>query len=387
MIGPDKKIECTACGACVNICPKKAIHLHPDENGFLYPDVDTDKCIDCSLCNSVCQIERRSEKKSFVQGFFALANKNKEHLKVSSSGGAFLAVAKYIFEKGGAVVGCAFDKDQKAYHTVTYSLEDCIDKLCGSKYVQSETLYTYTEVKELLEGGRYVLYVGTPCQIEGLLLFLQNKPDNLITLDLICHGVSSPLLWEKHKNYLESKLGQKINEFRFRSKTQADWSLHYHYRYGNKNAIKHGPSVLDKYYTDFSKALNYRESCYQCRYANLNRMGDITIGDFWGARKCVSEVNVNEGISLIIVNTELGDSVIKEISDKIFLKEIPLEIALEKNHNLSAPTPRPPQRDDYYSLCFADFEKWENDHTKTKTWKIANLKNKVPYSLKKILKK
>lgn len=389
MIDCKKNIACTGCAACVNICPQTAITLLPDESGFLYPNIDSSKCIDCSLCNSVCQIELHNEQEDYRQDFFALINRNDTHLRVSSSGGAFLAVAEYVFDKGGVVVGCAFDTDQKAVHTITYDLADCIEKLCGSKYVQSETRYTYTEVKHLLNNGKLVLYVGTPCQIEGLLLFLKKKPTNLITMDLICHGVSSPLLWKKHKEYLENKVHAKINKYRFRGKEKAGWALYYYYYYyyGGKKRCKQGPSLLDRYYTDFLKGLNYRESCYQCRYANLNRVADITIGDFWGAEKYIDGIDLHDGVSLIIVNSSIGDEAIRQIKGKIYLKNVSRENAVKDNHNLICPTTRPEIRDDYYVQCFSNFEKWETEYIKTKTWKIAKLKSKVPSWLKKMIRR
>ena len=389
MIELNKQSECTSCGACVNVCPKKAISLLPDESGFLYPYIENNECVGCSLCNTVCQMELKSKQEDYEQAFYALVNKNEKHLKVSSSGGAFLAVADYVFKQGGIVAGCAFDENQKAIHTITNNLDDCIDKLCGSKYVQSETQYTYTDVKKLLNDGKIVLYVGTPCQIEGLLLFLKKKPQNLITMDLICHGVSSPLLWEKHKSYLENNVHAKINKYRFRGKEKAGWALYYYYYYyyGGKNRCKQGPSLLDRYYTDFLKGVNYRESCYQCRYANLNRVGDITIGDFWGAEKYIDGVDLHDGISLVIINSQRGNEIIQHISDKVTLKQITKENAIEDNHNLVAPTSRPPERNDYYRRCFSDFEEWEKEYVKTRNWKLAKLKSKIPSFIKKALRR
>lgn len=387
MIDYKMNIACTGCAACVNICPKSAITLAPDESGFLYPIIDHDKCVDCSLCNSVCQIDVHSEKEDHCQEFYALINKNNLHLRVSSSGGAFLSVAEYVFDQGGVVVGCAFDAELKAVHTITYDLADCMEKLCGSKYVQSETQNTYTEVKHLLAEGKLVLYVGTPCQIEGLLLFLKKKPHNLITMDLICHGVSSPLLWMKHKSYLENKVHAKINKYRFRGKEKAGWALYYYYYYGDKNRCKQGPSLLDRYYTDFLKGVNYRESCYQCRYANLNRVGDITIGDFWGAEKCIKDLDLHDGISLIIVNSSTGNEIIHRIESKIYLNKVSMDNAVRDNHNLIQPTNRPQIRDDYYTRCFLDFEKWEKEHVKSRTWRITKFKSKIPTIIVKLLRR
>ena len=389
MIKIDRRDECTGCGACINICPKEAIRFSQDKSGFLYPHIDEHKCIECFICNDVCQIEQKTVPENYEHTFYALVNKNKQHLKVSSSGGAFLAIADYVFKMGGIVVGCAFDDNQKAIHIITNNMQDCIEKLCGSKYVQSETQHTYTYVRELLKNDRIVLYVGTPCQIEGLLLFLKNKPHNLITIDLICHGVSSPLLWEKHKSYLEGKVRGKIHKYRFRGKEKdgSGWALYYYYYYGNNRKCKQGPSILDRYYTDFLNGVNYRESCYKCRYANLNRVGDITIGDFWGAKRSIIDTDLREGVSLIIVNSQQGSNVIQKIADNVIMKEISMDIAIKDNHNLVAPTLRPSERNGYYERCFANFEKWEKDYIMTKSWTLAKIKSKIPSWIKKILRR
>ena len=372
----------------MNICPKNAIFMKPDSSGFLYPVIDETRCVDCSMCDSACQINKSSSACSYQEKYYALINKDEKHLKVSSSGGAFLAVAKCVFDADGVVVGCAFDDQQRAVHIATRSLDECIDKLCGSKYVQSDTQCIYKDTKKYLNEKKKVLFVGTPCQIEGLLLYLKERPNNLVTMDLICHGVSSPLLWEKHKDYLEKKVHAKINKYRFRGKEKAGWALYYYYYYyGKKNRCKKGPSVLDRYYTDFLNGVNYRESCYRCKFANTERVGDITIGDFWGAEKFLEKADYRKGVSLIMVNTERGKQLLEQVSNNVYLHEVTKENAIAYNHNLIAPTSRPGKRDCYYRLCFADFEKWEREYVETRDWKIAKLKSRIPCWIKKVLKR
>lgn len=388
MIDVNNLRGCTGCSACVNICARKAISMVNDSGGFLYPQVDRDKCTDCSLCNTVCQIEIKPDRCNTAEKkFYALVNKNDSYLKASSSGGAFLAVAEYVFARNGVVAGCAFDDDLKACHVLTYNMADCMEKLCGSKYVQSDTKNIYTEVRKCLSDGRIVLFVGTPCQIQGLYLFLKKKPDNLITLDLICHGVSSPLLWKKHKEYLEKQVRAKISKYRFRGKEKAGWALYYYYFYGDKNRCKAGPSVLDRYYTDFLKGANYRESCYDCKFSNLDRVGDITIGDFWGAQKFIEGIDVHKGVSLVIVNSQKGHEILGYVSDKVMLIETTEANGIEDNHNLVKPTSRPSDRDTYYQRCFDDFELWEKEYVETRFWKMAKIKSKIPFFIKKLLRK
>lgn len=387
MIDVNELHNCSGCGACKSICAKGAISLVADESGFIYPHVDEQKCIDCALCDAVCQIQNNTvhslecEKK-----FYALVSKDEEQLKVSSSGGAFLAVATYVFNNNGIVAGCAFDDKLKAHHVITHTLDECVEKLCGSKYVQSDTESIYSEIKKLLSSGKLVLFTGTPCQVEGLYLFLNNAPDNLITMDLICHGVSSPLLWKKHKEYIESCVHAPINKFRFRGKEQTGWALYYYY-YGGKNRCKKGPSVLDRYYTDFLKGVNYRESCYSCKFSNLKRVGDLTIGDFWGVEKYFPNLDAHKGISLLLVNSQKGKQVLQLIDKSVALYETNKENAVAGNLNLIMPTTRPEHRDTYYKLVLSDIEKWENDYVNTRSWKMAKLKSKVPSFIKKLLRR
>lgn len=384
MIDINRKADCSGCGACCSICPKDAITLVPDDSGFLYPHIDQDKCVDCNLCSQVCQMDRRSQEAPGSGEFYALINNNPQHLKVSSSGGAFLAVAEYVFGLGGVVVGCGFDENLKATHMLTDNLADCIHKLCGSKYVQSDTGSTFREVKNLLALGKTVLYVGTPCQIEGLLLFLKGRPDKLITLDLICHGVSSPLLWQKHKEHLEKQAQSKLQNYQFRSKNKA-FAPPYYYHYTWSNGTKEGVCLLDRYYADFLKGNNHRQSCYQCRYANLNRVGDLTIGDFWGAEHYLRGIDPSKGVSLVRVNSPRGEALLEVIAPQVTLAKVTTQMAVAGNHNLVAPTPCPDGRDQYYVNCFADFEAWERSYQSTRAWKLAKLKSLIPTPIKRLL--
>ena len=388
MINVSNLDGCTGCGACRNICSRGAINFMPDDSGFLYPQIDEDRCINCSLCDSVCQMEKKSDRASEDnQRFYALVNKNKDRLQVSSSGGAFLAVAEYVFQNRGVVAGCALDENLRAHHVVTYTLEECIDKLCGSKYVQSDIGTVYSEIKKHLSHGRLVLFTGTPCQVEGLYLYLGRKPENLITIDLICHGVSSPLLWNRHKTYLERQIGTKIHSYRFRGKEKVGWALYYYYYYGEKNRCKKGPSVLDVYYTDFLKGANYRECCYLCNFASLNRPGDLTIGDFWGAEKYFPSLDIHKGISLLLVNSPIGEQILHKIEDMVSLYPTSKDCAIAENHNLVMPTVRPECRDTYYQSVLTDIEKWEKKYVSTNSWKLAMIKSKIPSFVKRILRR
>lgn len=207
--------ECTGCSACLNSCVKKAISFEPDCEGFLYPNVDNNLCVECGMCNKVCQAIEKINFQSPIE-CYAAQNQNHEDLLKSSSGGMFLVFAKEILNNGGYVSGCILTENFVAKHIVTNDLDE-VYKMCGSKYVQSDLNNCFSQIKQLLTENKIVLFVGTPCQVSGLKLFLKKEYENLITLDFVCHGVPSPLLLKKYITEFEKK-GVKIIDFKFRDK-------------------------------------------------------------------------------------------------------------------------------------------------------------------------
>lgn len=215
MIEIKRKEECCGCNACANICPHKCIKMREDEEGFLYPYVDKTVCVDCKLCEKVCPVINVAEDLPFEQKAFLVQNKNSDVRRESTSGGAFTPIAEYVISKNGIVYGAAYDNDFNVEHIGTNNIEE-ISKFRNSKYVQSNTKYTFKEVKKHIENGRLVCYSGTPCQIEGLKTFLGKDYPNLITVDVVCHAVSSPLIWRKYVQMQKRKYGDKINNIMFR---------------------------------------------------------------------------------------------------------------------------------------------------------------------------
>lgn len=381
--------KCSGCGACSNICPVNAIDMISDHTGFLYPEINMDKCISCNKCDSVCQINRSYEpSKAENQTFYAAVNKDDDQLMKSSSGGMFLALCRYMQELDGFIVGCVFDDDLVAYHTIIRARDNC-DKMCGSKYVQSDMRAVFSQVKALLDDNQWVLFTGTPCQVEGVLLFLNKHYEKLITVDLICHGVSSPKLWMQHKEWIESQLGGKVENYQFRNKSKIGWSLYYCYSYvkNGKSLAKKGICNSDPYYMDFLEGKNYRECCYSCKYATLDRKSDFTIGDYWGAEKYHQNFDVPKGISILMPNTKNAEKIMPSLLKYIYVETSEKEWVLEKNKQLIMPTKRPQQRDSYYETIYADLNKWENDFRKTKEWKLIKIKSLIPLSVKKFIKK
>lgn len=339
MINIDER--CTGCGACYNACPKKCISMKPNNEGFLYPEINIDECIKCRKCTNVCPIEKKVEKKSFEIKVFAALTKNYDILLKSSSGGIFTVIANLIIENNGVVFGSIFDKDMQVEH-IGINNKEQLKLLQGSKYVQSNTKNTFKDVEKFLKEGTKVLYSGTPCQIDGLKKYLRKEYENLITIDLICHGVPSQLFFDKYINYLEIKNKSKIDEIKFRNKKSNTASLYPYmltYKTNSKKISIKNP-YLDPFYYAFHKGMNLRESCYKCKYTNLNRVGDITLGDYWGVKEFHPNIENINGVSLMLINSSKGEKVFNKIKNEIIYEKSKLEFVACKNKCLSKPSER-----------------------------------------------
>ncbi|MBE5834817.1 MAG: 4Fe-4S dicluster domain-containing protein [Butyrivibrio sp.] len=335
------KEDCCACGACLNICPKQAISMEEDELGFLYPQINKSLCIGCGACKRVCAFQNTDVENEPIKCFAAIS-RNAEQSKCSASGGVFAALATKIIKEGGIVFGAAFDEGWNLRHTSV----DCIDQLKvlqGSKYVQSNTLNTFSEVEDELNKGRMVLYSGTPCQIAGLFGYLGRDYNNLLTIDIVCHGVPNNRMLKEYIYLLEKKFRGKLSAFTFRDKA-IGWGI-------NGSAVINGKKIklwqsASSYIYYFTKASIYRENCYKCKYAGKHRPADLTIGDFWGIEKQHPEYldknnwNFPVGISLLIGNTIKGIQYINDISDYIDLKESTFHSVSVGNAQLQQPCKR-----------------------------------------------
>lgn len=330
----EKQIKnCTGCHACYNICPKNAIQMVKNSEGFLYPIIDKKKCIECNLCNKICPLFKNTKNKvDKLPETYACYNKNDEIIKESSSGGMFYLLAEEILSKNGVVFGAGYDEEYNVKHMKIERIEE-LPKLMGSKYVQSIIESTYKETKELLEDGRYVLYTGTPCQIEGLVGYLRKSYDKLYLQDIICHGVPSPEIWEKYKKNLEKKYGSKIKEISFRSKniSWANFSLYAKFENGEEYIFDKNN---DLYLKTFLNDIALRESCYDCKFKKVNRLSDITLADFWGISKIDSDIANNKGTSLLLIHTEKGKKLFEDIKNKIEYQKEEFNTAISVNRNM-----------------------------------------------------
>lgn len=339
--------RCVGCRSCEHTCPMSCISMKYSKEGFLYPEVQIEKCNHCGKCLRSCPVENPLSHRNHPKETWALRNKNDEEVKHSASGGAADLAAQIILDRNGVVYGAAYDSEFNVIHIeVTHDLDR--RKIQSSKYVQSDTKDCYIRAKEHLKRSRDVLFTGTPCQIAGLYAYLGKDYSNLYTIDLICHGVPSPKLFKKHIEYLSEKMGGEIIYYNPRSKEKRGWGTQYFLKVETKKQTKRKIFSLDRYGKSFIDGDCFRESCYQCIYSNIDRVGDITVGDFWGILKRHPTFFSSKGISSVFINTKKGLLLFDQIKKIAKIQATTLEEGLEKQANLANPTKRPESRDMFY---------------------------------------
>ena len=354
----NKESECCGCKSCQNICPVKAISMVENSEGFLYPHIDENKCINCGACLKSCPWLNKIKREKYLKDPVCIAAKVKDkniQLK-SSSGGLFGALALNVLENNGLVVGSEMDNHHQVHHIIIDNKKD-LPKIMGSKYVYSDLGEIFLEIKKNLNNKKLVLFSGVPCQIAALLNFLQKPYDNLITVEVICHGAPPQKLFDKYVNFLEDKYLGKLEKFIFRSKKAANWgtfkALAIFNRKGSSQRFEKKINAdFDPYYWSFLNCKNYRESCYECKFANPNRNADITLGDFWGIENIMPDMIDYNGVSIVIINTTKGKKIIEKISDELIFSEVDYKKIQETNGQLKSPSKRPIERDNWYD----DFE-------------------------------
>lgn len=342
----DVKNSCVGCRSCEQVCPQKAIVMKENKEGFLYPYVNEGKCVNCSLCVKHCPTQSVKNNAANPRAVYAFRDKNDTQIMESASGGVGVLAAQKVIEKGGVAYGAAYDEQFNVKHIQVDDLKD-LPKIQSSKYVQSDTNYTYSKVLSDLCAGKTVLFSGTPCQIDGLKSFLGQEYKNLYTVDLICHGVPSPKFFKKYLEYHNQQEKEKVIYFNFRSKDKRGWGTQYLLK--TKTKAKTKTLSLDRYGKHFMEGDCYRECCYQCAYANVHRVGDLTIGDFWGIGKSHPKFYSEKGISSVFVNTVKGQLLFDIVKDDALVIDVTLEEAMVKQGNLIHPAKRPQERDAFYT--------------------------------------
>ena len=396
----ENKINCCGCGACASICPKKAIKMKTDEYGFLFPEIDENQCVKCGICKSVCAYQEGMVKNEPLQ-VYAAVNKNKEQLLNSASGGVFSAIATQVLKNGGVVFGASleFKNGHAIPHHIFIEDENEISKIQGSKYVQSSIDDTYIKSKQFLEEGRKVLFSGTPCQVAGLYGFLKRKYDNLITIDLICHGVPNAKFFD---DYIQTETKKRnCNEiigYSFRNKKKKGWGMNSCIEvkdFNNKIRKIYVPARLTSYFTLFLDGEIYRENCYECIYATKERISDLTIGDYWGIEKEHPELlgkngyDEKKGISCILVNTKKGMDLCKKSLNLLDINESTFAKVSKRNGQLSSPSKKTDNRENilnnYSKYGYAEIEKWFKNKYRGKIIKHT-IYNKIPRKLRMLLR-
>lgn len=358
MIEIKKKSKCSGCHACVNICPKKCISMKSDSEGFLYPVVDKSKCIKCGLCKKACH-NLNKQKSTNSPDAYACFNLDEKVRLSSSSGGMFTLLAEEIIGQGGVVFGAVFDDDLAVKHDFVDKKED-IYKLRGSKYVQSIIGDTYKRAKEILQTGRLVLFTGTPCQIEGLLMYLGKDYDNLYTQDIICHGVPSPKVWEiylRHQQTLHKCRIDNTSYPSFRSKDLGWLNFSLKIQFENKEEYNesHGKDI---FMNAFLKNLCLRPSCYNCNCKSIHKNSDITLADFWGVNLLIPDMFDDKGTSLVFVNTEKGRKLFDKTKENITYRKTDIKTAVRYNPLAYMPSYRPLKRTKFMkNIDSCDFTK------------------------------
>ena len=335
--------RCTGCGACASGCPRDAIAMERDKEGFSYPVIEPDTCIRCGHCTAICPILHEREPKP-LPAAFAAWNQDDSIRRDSTSGGAFTALADYVLEGGGIVYGAAFDGRQHLRHVACFRKED-LWRLRGAKYVQSDLGETFREIRTALE-SRTVLFSGTPCQVDGLYRYLGRRPENLITCDLVCHGVPSPGVWEDMARSIEQRRHKGLQAVRFRNKVTGWKDSHFTTVYDD-GSVDSAPLFRTEYGRAFGRALFLRPSCHRCAYTNLNRPGDFTLGDFWGLRPDELPEQQEKGVNLLLVNTAHGSHIFDQLP--LSRQAFPIERAVAGNPRLASPIEQPPDRTAFFA--------------------------------------
>lgn len=378
--------DCCGCTACASICNHDAITMEPDEFGFLYPKVDESKCVECGLCEKVCAFNENYDKTLNLPkpDAYAARHKDMDEVMKSRSGAAFVAISDYILEQGGVVYGAGYKDHFRVAHKRATTKEER-DEFRGSKYVQSDLTGVFRMVKQDLKNGHTVLFSGTPCQTSGLNSYVGKKlRENLVLIDIVCHGVPGPFLWRDYLRYIEKKQGDIISVVNFRDKEEFGWKAHHE----TFKFVNGGGKMI---FTDlFYKHIMFRHSCGKCHFCNTTRPSDITLADFWGWEKTDPNINKDDkGVSLVLVNTPKGREIFKAVKDK--LDTIPAELANCLQPNLQHPTIQHDYTEkfrlDYINKGF-DFVIWRygDNYPITRFKRICvNIKNKACRIIRKLL--
>lgn len=390
MIQIKNKVDCCGCNACGDICPRKAISFPTDIEGFWYPKVDLEKCIDCHLCEKVCpMINKHEREETFsVPKVIGAYNKDEFTRIDSTSGGAHSALANKVFDEHGYVGGAIYNKNHTVSQIVTEE-RSLLTNIRSSKYLQSNAEGVYKKIKKLLNKGDKVFFCGTPCQVQGLYNFLGKKNfENLVVADFVCLGVNSPKVFLKYMDMVEKKYHSYATEIKFKNKTWGwhNFSIRINFANG-KQYIKdrnHDPYFVG-YCTDH---LFTRPSCYECPFRKYPHVSDFTLADFWGIDKLDPEMDQDKGTSLILINTDKGDKFVSQIKGDTVWKEYKFQDLqnVYKAMFENSPLPTGNRHQFFLDLDRKPFEEISKEYFSIPT-RYSEIKNKIKGELKRVIKR
>lgn len=390
----EEKDLCCGCTACYSICPKNAIKMVRDNEGFLYPEVDKEKCVNCGMCKKVCPILNKAKLNEFKPKAYLFQNSNEKIRKDSTSGGIFTAIGEFVIKNNGIVYGATFDDNFVVNHIGVESV-DKLSKFRKSKYVQSNQNNCFKEIKQYLDNGKLVCYSGTPCQVGGLRAYLRKDYKNLILVDIMCHSVPSPLVFEKYKRYILKKMNaNKILNINFRDKNK------YGYKYSmmtveTDNGIYSQGIDTDPYLRAFFGDTSVRPSCYNCHFKTMKRVSDLTIWDCFNINEIDKSFDDDKGTTRVLVQSEKGEKLLENL-DNVRLKELDINIAIKKVKEMTNSVNYNSKRKEFFENINEDnvFEKYYPTNFKTKinsfvrkTLAVTGVYSSVKSFAKKILRK
>ena len=325
MLDFDLLKDCYGCGACVNVCPRGAVHMTQA----------TDACIGCGRCDRVC-IHQHADKNHTPlgkEGCYAAYQLDTQARKASASGGMFFPLAQEMLRQGGYVCGCVWNEQMDAVHIVSNKLED-VERMRSSKYVQSDISNCLATVRGLLKAGKPVMFCGTPCQC-AVCAAVTGNPENLLLVALICEGAPTAGVWQRYRDAKAAQYGEKIRNVNFRSKTPVGWTMPY-FVLTTKSGKRHQEMSYrqNPYVLAMPQGLTYRQSCYHCEFKGDNGSADIVVGDLWKAGERLIQQSENQGISALIINTQKGKDWVDKAASAWFMEEYPLERVCANNSML-----------------------------------------------------
>lgn len=338
---------CVGCGACASACSKKCIEMKMNREGFFYPMVRTSMCVGCEKCKSVCPVLNISKPENIDTRAFAAYCYNEMIRYSSTSGGIFTLLCTWVIAHGGVIYGAAYDDHFKVVHIQCNSIEE-VRKIQQAKYSQSDLSDCFNRIKEKINKKQYVLFSGTPCQVNALKSFLGKETPYLYLVDLICHGVPSPKVWNQYIAYRSEKDngGEYPLTINMRSK-ETGWpaySVSFEYKTGYKYLQKNN---LDPYMRAFVKNLCLRKSCYECKFKGIKRVSDLTLGDYWGIWSQMPEFNDGRGASVILVHTQKGTALWNAVKDKCNYRELSPKLSVAENPSAENVAVLPKQREEF----------------------------------------